>query len=555
MTFAARSAERAPGKISVAVSQLLRLRSATADRHVYLEPATEGPAITYGDLRRAATLWEALLEDLDVPSGGTVGIAVSDPVELAVVFLGVLASGRTAAPFDPSSTDAELAGACLRTTPSLVVADRRPPAGAKAEWVTMPPGACFLSGTSSSPVSGTSSSPVSGTSSSPVSGTSSSPVSGTSSSPVSGTSSSPVGMPLPGRGGVVLSTSGTTGVPKVIRLDEAQLLHTAVSVARHLELTPADRGFNPLPLFHINAEVVGLLASLVAGATLVLDDRFHRRGFWVAMERCRVTWINAVPAILARLAALEAGERVPEGIRFARSASAPLPVPVLERFERATAIPVVETYGMTEAASQITANPLRGPRKPGSAGVPVDIEVQVLTSERFPASCGDVGHVVIRGPSVIRAYSSPGYEERIDGDGWLETGDLGYVDADGYLFLVGRADDVINRGGEKIYPKEVEDAVLGDPAVTAAAVVGWDHEVLGSVPVAYLVVDEVRSPADEQIAARVVARVHDRCAHVLSRAKRPVAYHVVERLPQGTTGKVRRTALTGVPVVYSLLVR
>ncbi|MHB1553006.1 MAG: AMP-binding protein [Acidimicrobiales bacterium] len=531
MTFAARSAERAPGKISVAVSQLLRLRSAAADRHVYLEPATEGPAITYGDLRRAATLWEALLEDLDVPSGGTVGIAVSDPVELAVVFLGVLASGRTAAPFDPSSTDAELAGACLRTTPSLVVADRRPPAGAKAEWVTMPPGACFLSGTPSSPVSGTPSSPV------------------------SGTSSSPVGMPLPGRGGVVLSTSGTTGVPKVIRLDEAQLLHTAVAVARHLELTPADRGFNPLPLFHINAEVVGLLASLVAGATLVLDDRFHRRGFWAAMERCRVTWINAVPAILARLVALEAGERVPEGIRFARSASAPLPVPVLERFERATAIPVVETYGMTEAASQITANPLRGPRKPGSAGVPVDIEVQVLTSERFPASCGDVGHVVIRGPSVIRAYSSPGYEERIDGDGWLETGDLGYVDADGYLFLVGRADDVINRGGEKIYPKEVEDAVLGDPAVTAAAVVGWDHGVLGSVPVAYLVVDEVRSPADEEIAARVVARVHDRCGHVLSRAKRPVAYHVVERLPQGTTGKVRRTALTGVPVVYSLLVR
>ncbi len=523
MTFVARSAERAPCGASAAISGLLRLRSSTADRHVFVEAVTQGRAITYGDLRRAAAQWEALLDDLDVPAGGTVGIAVSDPVELAVVFLGVLAAGRTAAPFDPSSTDTELAGACLRTTPSLVVADRRPPAGAKAEWVTMPRGACFLSGTSASPLSGT--------------------------------TVAPVGTPRADRGGVVLSTSGTTGVPKVIRLDEAQLLHTALSVARHLELTPTDRGFNPLPLFHINAEVVGLLATLVAGATLVLDDRFHRRGFWAAMERCRVTWINAVPAILARLAALEAAERVPEGIRFARSASAPLPVPVLERFERATAIPVVETYGMTEAASQVTANPLRGPRKPGSAGVPVDIELQVLTSEGLQAPCGDVGHVVIRGPSVIRAYSSPGYEDRIDADGWLETGDLGYVDADGYLFLVGRADDVINRGGEKIYPKEVEDVVLGDPAVTAAAVVGWDHEVLGSVPVAYLVVDEVRTPADEELAARVVARVHDRCSHLLSRTKRPVAYHVVERLPQGTTGKVRRSALGGAPVVYSLLVR
>ena len=524
MTFAARFAEGAPSGIRPSVSGLLWLRSTTSGHHAYLEPATGGRAHTYRDVSRAAARWAVLLEDLDVPPGATVGVALSDPLELAVVFLGVLSAGRTAAPYDPSSTDAELAGACLRTGPRLVVADRRPPARARAEWVTMPPGACFLPGTR-----------------------------GTRGTP--GTFASSIGLPPPGRGGVVLSTSGTTGAPKVIRLDESQLLHTAISVAGHLELSPADRGFNPLPLFHINAEVVALLATLVAGSTVVLDDRFHRRGFWAAMERCGVTWINAVPAILARLAALDAEERVPARVRFARSASAPLPVPVLERFERVTSIPVVETYGMTEAASQITANPLRGPRKPGSAGVPVGTEVRVVTSEHAPAPFGDVGHVVIRGPSVIREYSSPGYEERIDADGWLETGDLGYVDADGYLFLVGRADDVINRGGEKIYPKEVEDVVLDDAAVTAAAVVGWDHEVLGSVPVAYLVVDGVGSWSDEGVAARVVARVRERCGQVLSRSRQPVAYHVVERLPQGATGKVRRTALTGVPVIYSLLVR
>jgi acyl-CoA synthetase (AMP-forming)/AMP-acid ligase II len=337
-----------------------------------------------------------------------------------------------------------------------------------------------------------------------------------------------------------------------------------------------------LPLAHINAQVVGLLATLVSGATIVLDDRFHRRGFWATMARRRITWVNAVPAILARLAMLEEGEVVPDGIRFARSASAPLAVPVLERFERATGIPVVETYGMTEAASQITANPLHGPRKPGSVGLPVGTEVRVVPGggdtgdaaaapgevgrvqgshrddlRAVPdtvAAPGEVGRVLVRGPSVIRAYVSPGYEDRIDADGWLDTGDLGYRDGAGFLFLVGRADDVINRGGEKVYPLEVESVVLGDPQVTSVAVAGRDDEALGRVPVAYLVVDGVGGPDDERLAAAVAARVHRRCTRLLSRPKRPVAYHVVDRLPQGATGKVRRGALAGATPLFSLLV-
>ncbi|MDA8312560.1 MAG: AMP-binding protein [Actinomycetota bacterium] len=515
MTFAVRSLERTPIAQRAGLPDLIWLRSLTSSRQVYLERADGGQRVTYGELCRVAARWSALLFDLDVRPGATVGVAVAEPVEFAAVFLGVLASGRTAAPLDPSATDAELTSACARSSPRVVVADRRAPEGVRAEWLTLPPGACFLSGTPCAALR----------------------------------------TPSQHAGGVVLSTSGTTGTAKVIRLGEAQLLHTARAVAGHLELSSQDRGFNPLPLFHINAEVVGLLATLVSGATLVLDDRFHRRGFWETMARRRVTWINAVPAILARLAALEGTEDVPEAVRFARSASAPLPVPVLERFEKTTGIPIVETYGMTEAASQITANPLHGPRKSGSAGVAVGTEVRVVAGEREVLGPNEVGRVVIRGPSVIAAYASPGYEDRVDRDGWLETGDLGYLDPDGYLFLVGRADDVINRGGEKIYPKELEDVVLSEPDVTSAAVVGWDHQVLGRVPVAYLVVEGVRGPQDEARAVRVVTRVHARCAEVLSRAKRPVAYHVVERMPQGATGKVRRSALSGVPAVYSLLVR
>lgn len=489
------------------ISELLRLRAERSPEHPFVEPAAGGSGLTYRQLLLAAQGWAALLDDLGVAPGAIVGLAVADPIDFTSVFLGVLASGRMAAPLDPHATDAELTAVSARTEATLVVSDR--PSPGPSDWITMP--TFVLDGAPAR---------------------------------------------LSGGGGLVLSTSGTTGVPKVIHLDEGRLLHTAHAVAAHHELSPADRGFNPLPLFHVNAEVVGLLATLVAGATLVLDERFHRRGFWATLARHEVTWINAVPAILARLSVLEEGEVVPTGIRFARSASAPLPAAVLTRFERTTGIPVLETYGMTEAASQITANPLRGPRKPGSVGLPVATEVRVVDTVDDPRDDIDaVGRVEIRGPSVIAAYARPGYEDRFDAEGWLETGDLGYVDEDGYLFLVGRVDDVINRSGEKIFPREVEEVIVAEPGVASVAVVAWDHEVLGQVPVAYVVADGVRGPEDRAQAAALVGRLQDRCAQTLSRAKRPYAFHVVDRLPQSATGKVRRRLVANGSAIYTLLVR
>lgn len=503
------------------VAELIQAQALAMPHRAYVEVATGSRRVTYGELRAVSRRWLDLLEDLGVGAGETVGIAVADPVDFAFVFLGVIAAGRIAGPIDPKATESEIAAVCARVRPRIVVADRTGP-DEGTEWLTMPAGSFALN--QAAPEGGSDSALL-------VLG--------------NRTTADPTG-------GVVLSTSGTTGTPKVIHLDQPALLHAARAVATHHGLAPGDRGFNPLPLFHINAEVVGLLSTLVAGATVVLDDRFHRHGFWELMGRHGITWVNAVPAILARLSDLQDGETVPAGIRFARSASAPLPLPVLERFERATGIPVVETYGMTEAASQITANPVDGPRKPGSVGRPVGVEVRVGDGECVTAVVGPVG---IRGPSVIGAYASSGYEDRFDADGWLDTGDVGYLDEDGYLFLVGRADDVINRGGEKIYPREVEDVVLADPAVVQAAVVGSDHEVLGCVPVAYLVVEGVHGPEDRATAESVVARVQERCAAALSRPKRPAAFYVVDALPQGATGKVRRGAVCGVASIYSLLVR
>jgi oxalate---CoA ligase len=515
----ARRALSPPGRD---LRQLVRRRAMEAPDRSYVESATGARTVAYGELWAASERWGALLDDLATPAGATVGLAVSDPIDFAMAFAGVIAGGRTVAPLDPGSTDAELSAVCGRTAPALVVSDRAAPALPAPEWVTMPAGTFALPGTCPERSVGSPSRDAEG----PYGGASG----------ASGASGE-----HGGSGGVVLSTSGTTGVPKVIRIGQRALLNTAEAVAAHHELAPDDRGYNPLPLFHINAEVVGLLATLVSGSTLVLDDRFHRQGFWDRLTRRQVTWINAVPAILGRVSALADDERVPGGIRFARSASAPLPPAVLERFERVTGIAVLETYGMTEAASQITANPLRGPRKRGSVGCPVGTELRIAATE---GADPPVGRVAIRGASVIRAYASPGYEDRFDADGWLDTGDLGYLDEDGYLFLVGRADDVINRGGEKIYPREVEDAILGEPGVVSVAVVGREDPVLGQVPVAYLVAEGVRGAADFRAAEALAARVRDRCADALSRAKRPVSLHVVDRLPQGATGKVRREAVS-----------
>ena len=596
LTYATRRARSVSSRSGASVGELLGLRSAASGGCAYLEPAREAQPVTYGELGRIAARWAERLEDVDLARGETVGVCMSDPLAQAVVFLAVLAAERTVAPLDPSGTDAELAAACVRVTPRLVVADRPAPPGAPVWWVTKPSRAWLVEGPTRAARPARRPTRPARRPTQPTQPTHpthptqpthpthpTEPTHPTQPTrPTRPTRPEPAAGRPAGAGGVVLSTSGTTGQAKVIRLEEPQLLHAASSIAQHFELSPDDRGFNALPLAHINAQVVGLLATLVSGATIVLDDRFHRRGFWATMARRRITWVNAVPAILARLAMLEEGEVVPDGIRFARSASAPLAVPVLERFERATGIPVVETYGMTEAASQITANPLHGPRKPGSVGLPVGTEVRVVPGggdtgdaaaapgevgrvqgshrddlRAVPdtvAAPGEVGRVLVRGPSVIRAYVSPGYEDRIDADGWLDTGDLGYRDGAGFLFLVGRADDVINRGGEKVYPLEVESVVLGDPQVTSVAVAGRDDEALGRVPVAYLVVDGVGGPDDERLAAAVAARVHRRCTRLLSRPKRPVAYHVVDRLPQGATGKVRRGALAGATPLFSLLV-
>jgi oxalate---CoA ligase len=515
----------ARGLVAGPLSDLIVERATTLGDRSYIEYARDNRKLSFRDLLRSAELWADRLERADVGHDATVALVISDPIDFSIAFLGTIASGRWAAPLDPS-TPVHAAGgmavAIARVNADIVFADRSVPGGLEVDWVDL--------NVAASPEAGQ--------------------------TPIAG---APDAVPGSG-GGAVLASSGTTGAPKVIPLGQSRLLHTARSVSTHHGFTSSDRGFNSLPLFHINAEVVGLLTSLVAGSCLVLDDRFHRTNFWELMAERRITWINAVPAIISRLAEPGPQERIPSRIRFIRSASAPLSVATSTRFEATTGIPVVETYGMTEAASQITASPVVGRRKPGSVGLPVGVELRIVTGDPSllePSRQVDgstVGHVEIRGPSVITAYAGDHHADRIDGQGWLRTGDLGHFDEDGYLYLDSRIDDVINRGGEKVFPREIEEVILVDPDVRAVAVIAIPDPELGQVPTAYLVLHGVEGDSDRPLAVEIAGRIKDHLTSALVRSRRPVCLSILSELPSGATGKVQRRALrdNDLPVIYRL---
>ncbi len=484
---------------------LIARQSARFGDDPYLLRLRSAEVVSFADLEQGVGRWSWLLRERSLRRGDRVGLLISDPLLFAQAFLAIIACGLWVAPLDPTVNpiNADVLNARLRRLGvHAVFSDADRPVAITVNWYDARTVHSFGSAAS--------------------------------------------GQDADGAGGVILASSGTTGTPKVMALPVAQLLHAASLIATHNQLTPTDRGLNPLPLWHINAEVVAVLASLVAGSSLVLDERFHRTNFWALADDYKVTWINAVPAIIARLSNVTDAETIAERIRFIRSASAPLSPAVFEQFQSAVAIPVVESYGMTEAASQISANPLDGPRKPGSAGLPIGVELRIVPLAQDDSESSSppvaVGHVEIRGPSVITRYESVGYEERFSADGWLRTGDLGYLDDDGYLFLAGRSDDVINRGGEKIFPRELEDALSGVTSVRGVAVVALPDDVFGEVPTAYV---ELAEGCDQDA---VLAQLRRVVTEGFPKTHWPVSFTVVAQLPAHATGKIQKHRLATEPI-------
>ncbi|GAA4782226.1 acyl--CoA ligase [Lysobacter hankyongensis] len=340
---------------------------------------------------------------------------------------------------------------------------------------------------------------------------------------------------------LVLHTSGTTAKPKIVPLTHAAICITSANIARTLHLAPGDRCLNVMPLFHVHGILNVLWSSLLSGAAICCLPAFDPHRFWRWYDAIRPSWYSAVPTIhqtvlMHRSGSALAASRGNQSLRFVRSSSAPLAPAVFEELESVFGVPVIESYGMSEV-DQIASNPLPpARRKPGSVGLPGGPEVAVMDDrgERLPA--GHVGEVCVRGANVLTRYEASD-EVNADSfrDGFFRTGDLGYFDADGYLYLVGRLKEIINRGGEKIAPREIDDVALTHPAVAEAAAFALPHPQLGEEPALAVV---LRTGAD---ASPLDIRVH--ISHRLAEFKIPRVVFFLDRLPKGPTGKLKRNEL------------
>ena len=339
---------------------------------------------------------------------------------------------------------------------------------------------------------------------------------------------------------LILHTSGTTARPKIVPIRQRQLVASARAIAAHLELSEADRCLNVMPLFHIHGLVGALCASMAATSSAVCLPAFSGTAFVEAIAACGPTWYTAVPTIhLAVLdhATLYRSTTPGHRFRFVRSCSAALPQRTLQALRELTGAPVVEAYGMTEATHQITSNPLPpGHCKPGSVGRPIGVDIVLLDSEGQCVAAGACGEIAIRGPVVIG-----GYEENARANaaafhaGWLRTGDEGRFDDDGYLYITGRLKDIVNRGGEKIAPREVEDALLEHPEVVEAVAYGVPHPTLVEDLAAAVVMRARAVVTDTELRRFAASRLAD--------AKLPSTITRIDTIPRGATGKVQRAEM------------
>jgi acyl-CoA synthetase (AMP-forming)/AMP-acid ligase II/acyl carrier protein len=339
---------------------------------------------------------------------------------------------------------------------------------------------------------------------------------------------------------LVLHTSGTTSRPKLVPLTQANLLASAEHVRSALGLTAADRCLNVMPLFHIHGLVAAALGSLAGGASVTCTPGFFATQFFDWMDECRPTWYTAVPtmhqAILARAPKhRQIIQRSP--LRFIRSSSSALPPQVMARLEEIFGAPVIEAYGMTEAAHQMASNPLPPRRrKPGSVGLPAGPEIAIMDPAGNLLPPDRQGEVVIRGPNVTRGYeNNPEANRTAFTGGWFRTGDQGCLDRDGYLSLTGRLKEIINRGGEKVSPREVDEILLDHPAVAQVVTFAIPDATLGEEVGAVVVLHEGAEATEREI--------RDFAATGLADFKVPRTVLFLDEIPKGPTGKLQRIGL------------
>ncbi|XP_072968520.1 probable CoA ligase CCL9 [Typha angustifolia] len=456
----------------------------------------------------------ARLAAAGVRSGDVVALTFPNTVELVIAFLAVIRARAVAAPLNPAYTEEEFEFYLSDSESVLLLTN--PEGNAAAQAAAAVVGIPHATASLSSP-------------------------------------SGPLQISLPERFESVLEssndpsdvalflhTSGTTSRPKGVPLTQRNLAASVSNIRSVYHLTESDSTVIVLPLFHVHGLVAALLSSLSAGAavTLPASGRFSASSFWSDMRSAAATWYTAVPTIHQIVLDRHSNRPEPDGypkLRFIRSCSASLAPSILERLESAFGAPVLEAYAMTEASHQMTSNPLPsdGPHKPGSVGRPAGLELAVLNEDGAQLPPDVPGEVCIRGANVTSGYkNNPEASKAAFKFGWFHTGDVGFVDADGYLHLVGRIKELINRGGEKISPIEVDAVLLGHPDIAQAVAFGVPDVKYGEEINCAVIPREGLEISEDDVLRY--------CRKNLAAFKVPKKVFITDSLPKTATGKIQR---------------
>lgn len=493
------------------VHALIEARAALAPDAVYALGLANGGALSYGELARSCRRVGALLQSRGLRAGDTVSLVMPNGLQTLRVLLGAMHAGMIVNPVNLLSQPEQMRYVLGHSDCKLVVvapewAERVQAllAGLDREVavIVADPDAAALPGESAEAT---------------------------------------LCPPAPGAVALLMYTSGTTGVPKGVMLTQANLAANAQAISTEHGLTPADRVLAVLPLYHINAFAVTMLAPLAHGGSLAMPPKFSAARFWEQAAGC--TWINLVPTMISYLLEGETPPRAQtESIRFCRSASAALPPEHHRAFEAKFGIGIVETMGLTETVAPAFSNPLDpARRKLGSVGRASGCEARVIDAALQPVADGTTGELAIRGPNVMRGYykNEAATRATFTPDGWLRTGDLGHRDADGFFFVTGRIKELIIKGGENIAPREIDEALLAHPAVLDAAAVGIPDPHYGQEIMACVVLRDGMVCSEDELRAF--------CLEHLGRYKTPKRLRFVAELPRGPSGKVQRLKLLDLP--------
>ncbi len=492
------------------IAELIRRQAGLQPDAVYAVTTESGAQLRYGDLQAGSAGIGAWLAQQGAGPGDTVSLVMPNGLMTLRLLLGAMASGRCVNPVNLLSQPEVMRYVFEHSDCKLVVAApewaervRQLAEGLPCRVVVVDPDALTLPDEAAHAPPGLALPP-----------------------------------PRPEDLALLMYTSGTTGRPKGVMLTQANLVANAEAIAAEHALTASDRVLGVLPLYHINAFAVTMLAPLASGGSVAMAPRFSAARFWDQALDNGCTWINVVPTIVSYLLEADAPARSLAQLRFCRSASAALPPEHLRSFERKFGLGIIETMGLTETVAPSFSNPLDATgRKLGAVGRASGCEARIIDAELRPLPDGSTGELAIRGPNVMHGYykNPEATAAAFTRDGWLRTGDLGHRDSDGFFFVTGRIKELIIKGGENIAPREIDEALLKHPAVLDAAAVGVPDTHYGQEILACVVLRPGMTASEEEIRAF--------CEATLGRYKTPKRVRFMDDLPRGPSGKVQRLKL------------